>query len=52
MLSGTPAAKGSYTITVKTINGDGTKPKYTLRLDVLKAAAKFNAAPVETVAAR
>ncbi len=52
VLSGTPTAKGSYAITVKTVNPDGTKTTYTMRIDVLKAAPQFNAAPKETLAAR
>ena len=51
VLSGTPAAKGSYTVKVRTLNSDNTKSKYTLRLDVLKTEAKFNAEPAAAMAA-
>ena len=51
VLSGTPAVKGSFTVKVRTTNMDNTKSKYSLRLDMLKPAPKYNAAPEPSLTA-
>ena len=49
VLSGTPTAKGSYPLKVRTLQADDSKSKYTLRLDVLKAEPRYNAEPAPSL---